>query len=116
MFRNALNLYSKKTVKEAFIFYVFWFLISLLCLTVLGVGLAFIEVVNENNVHYVSPGLMAVFVLYLNVKMLLEKRFVKPFIVVLLMVFSVPLTFYYGGWIGFLLVSITTTFDFKLKK
>jgi glucose-6-phosphate-specific signal transduction histidine kinase len=116
MFRNAFNIYSKKTIKEAIIFYVFWLVISVLCLSILGVGLSFLEIVTENNIHIVSPSLMAIFVLYLNIKMLIEKRFIKPFIPIMIMIFSVPLTYYYGGWVGLLLVSATTIFDFNLKQ
>tara|TARA_B110000908_G_C10194024_1_gene421949 strand:+ start:40 stop:450 length:411 start_codon:yes stop_codon:yes gene_type:complete len=114
--RNALNLFSKKTIKEAVIFYVFWLVISLLCLGILSIGLGFLGIVDENNVHIVSPALMAIFVLYLNIKMLIEKRFIKPFIPIMIMIFSIPLTYYYGGWVGLLLVSVTTIFDFNLKQ
>tara|TARA_B110001452_G_scaffold266522_1_gene273623 strand:+ start:1014 stop:1364 length:351 start_codon:yes stop_codon:yes gene_type:complete len=116
MFRNALNIYSKKTIKEAIIFYVFWLVISLLCMSILVVGLSSLEIVTENNIHIVSPVLMAIFVLYLNIKMLIEKRFIKPFIPIIIMIFSIPLTYYYGGILGLLLVSATTIFDFNLKK
>ena len=115
MFRNALNLYSKKTIKEAIFFYVFWLIISMICLGILGVGLTVLEIVDENNVHFVSPGLMTIFVLYLNIKMLIEKRFIKPYLPVTIMIFSIPLTFYFGGSIGLLLVSATTIFDINLK-
>lgn len=114
--RNALNLFSKKTIKEAVIFYVFWLVISLLCLGILGIGLGFLGIVDENNEHIVFPALMAIFVLYLNIKMLIEKRFIKPFIPIMIMIFSIPLTYYYGGWVGLLLVSVTTIFDFNLKQ
>jgi hypothetical protein len=114
--RNTLNLFSKKTIKEAVIFYVFWLVISALCLVILSIALSFIGIVDENNVHIVSPALMAIFVLYLNIKMLIEKKFIKPFIPIMIMIFSIPLTYYYGGWVGLLLVSVTTIFDFNLKQ
>ena len=48
---------------------------------------------------------------FLNIKMLLEKKFVKPFLPVALMIFSIPLTYYFGVWLGLLLVSATTISD-----
>lgn len=115
MFRNALNLYSKKTIKEAFVFYVFWFVISIFCLGILSVGLRFLEIVDENNIGIVAPALMAIFVLYLNIRMLTEKKFIKPLIPVLIMIASVALTFFYGALVGLLLVSATTIFEIYKK-
>ena len=115
MFRNAINIYSKKTINEAIIFYVFWLVILLLSLSILVFGLSFLGIVDENNTH-IGAALISIFVLYLNIKMLIEKRFIKPFIPIMLMIFSLPLTYFYGVLLGLLLVSVTTIFDFNLKQ
>ena len=108
--RNALNLYTVKSIKEAFFFYVFWLFVVFISTGILGFILSASEILNENNFYFLAQIVPTLIITLMVLKMYRNKSFSEPLLPVLLFLSAIVATYLLGYFLGLALISITTIF------
>ncbi len=106
--RNSLNLYTQKTIIEAFIFFCFWIIVLFINLTLFGGILGVIEIIDENNILFMSKLIPTIVMAIVVFKMYKNKSFIQPIYPIILFIISLLITYIFGYFYGLLILSSTT--------